>query len=540
MSPNRIGNDPAMTGPRHAYIGVDVGTSGCKAVLLDDSGAVRHTAWRGYKQRRTTEGEVSQDPRDWATATAQTLRACGIASRDGGLEVAAIATTAPAHTAVLVDQHGDPLERAILPYDQRCAKTAERMRTSYGDEFFDRTFVRLGTSWTLPQLAWLREHAPGIWPRIRHMLITKDFVTFLLTGQPVTDPSDAAGTGMYDQRTGAWAADLCRDAGLDAAHLPPIRRATDVAGGLTREWSSITGIPAGTPVIVGATDTAAELYSLNLVTPGSGLVKIASTGTIVAVLEEPHPDPRTLTYPHVSPGLWYTLTATNTAAVAFSWLRETVFAAPQGTPAATYAEMDAVASSVPAGAEGVLFLPFLDGERSPYWDPHLRASFLGLSGAHRRPHLSRAVLEGVCFSLRDCRDLLRSLGVEVSRPILTGGGVESELWRTILASVLGVVCDTASPQGPAIGSAYLAAAAVGGSAPSHNVPSPKPALAPVEPRAGWRATYDNVYPIYIEAARRVAGLSHDLVAGVSAAVPEIAAHGQLDASTRGPRHGDAE
>jgi xylulokinase len=514
-----------MTVPRHAYVGVDVGTSGCKAVLLDDSGAVRHTAWRGYQQRRTTEGEVSQDARDWAEATAQTLRECARFSRDDGLEVAAIAVTAPAHTAVLVDSHGDPLARAILPYDQRSAAIAERMRASYGDAFFARTFVRLGTSWTLPQLAWLREQAPSIWPRIRHMLVTKDYVTFLLTGEAVTDPSDAAGTAMYDQRSAAWAEDLCRDAGLDAAHLPPIRRATDVAGGLTQEWSSITGIPAGTPVIVGATDTAAELYSLDLVTPGTGLVKIASTGTVVAVLEEPRPDPRTLTYPHVSPGLWYTLAATNTAAVAFSWLRETVFAAPQGTPAATYAEMDAVASAVPAGAEGVLFLPFLDGERSPYWDPHLRASFLGLSGAHRRPHLSRAVLEGVCFSLRDCRDLLRGLGVEVSRPILTGGGVESELWRTILASVLGVVGNTASPQGPAIGSAYLAAAAVGGSVPDRAVPSPKPTLAPVEPRLDWQATYDCLYPVYLEATRRVAGLSHDLVARATAAELESAAHG---------------
>jgi xylulokinase len=529
-----------MTAPREAYIGVDVGTSGCKAVLLDGNGVVRHTAWHGYQQRRTTDGEVSQDPRDWADATARTLRECGTASRDGGFEVVAIATTAPAHTAVLVDRHGDPLARAILPYDQRCATTAARMRDSYGDAFFDRTYVRLGTSWTLPQLAWLREQAPEIWPRIRHMLVTKDYITFLLTGRPVTDPSDAAGTAMYDQHQGIWADDLCCDAGLDVGQLPPIHRATEIAGGLTSGWSSITGIAAGTPVIVGATDTAAELYSLNLVTPGTGLVKIASTGTVVAVLQDPHPDQRTLTYPHVLPGLWYTLTATNTAAVAFSWLRETVFAAPHGTPAATYAEMDAVASAVPAGAEGVLFLPFLDGERSPYWDPHLRASFLGLSGAHRRPHLSRAVLEGVCFSLRDCRDLLRNLGVEVPRPILTGGGVGSELWRTILASVLGVVGDTATPQGPAIGSAYLAAAAAGASAPDRAIPTPKPALVPVEPRAEWRATYDFLYPVYLEAAQRVAELSHDLVAGATAAKSEIAASGRSDSSRKGPRDGSAQ
>jgi xylulokinase len=323
------------------------------------------------------------------------------------------------------------------------------------------------------------------------MLVTKDYVSYLLTGNAVTDHSDAAGTAMYDQHRGAWADDLCAAAGLDIAQLPPIHRATDVAGGLTPDWSAITGLAVGTPVIVGATDTAAELFSLGLVAAGTGLVKIASTGTVVAVLEEPHPDPRTLTYPHVLPGLWYTLTA--------------------------------VASSVPAGAEGVLFLPFLDGERSPYWDPHLRASFLGLSSGHRRPHLSRAVLEGVCFSLRDCRDLLKNLGVEVPRPILTGGGIQSELWRTILASVLGVIGDTATPQGPAIGSAYLAAAAVAGVEPGREFPTPEPLLSPVEPRADWCDTYDSLYAIYLEAAHTVAAISHNLVAGAKAAKPAIAA-----------------
>ena len=512
-----------MTNLRDAYIGIDIGTSGCKAVLLDGAGAVKHTSWVGYQPLRTVDGEVSQDPHDWAHAAARTLRECAAVACDESLTVGAIAATAPAHTAVLIGANGEPLARAILPYDQRCASTASRMQRSYGDPFFDRTYVRLSSSWTLPQLAWLREQSPELWPRIRHMLVTKDYVSYLLTGNAVTDHSDAAGTAMYDQHRGAWADDLCAAAGLDIAQLPPIHRATDVAGGLTPDWSAITGLAVGTPVIVGATDTAAELFSLGLVAAGTGLVKIASTGTVVAVLEEPHPDPRTLTYPHVLPGLWYTLTATNTAAVAFSWLRETLFASPQGSPAATYAEMDAVASSVPAGAEGVLFLPFLDGERSPYWDPHLRASFLGLSSGHRRPHLSRAVLEGVCFSLRDCRDLLKNLGVEVPRPILTGGGIQSELWRTILASVLGVIGDTATPQGPAIGSAYLAAAAVAGVEPGREFPTPEPLLSPVEPRADWCDTYDSLYAIYLEAAHTVAAISHNLVAGAKAAKPAIAA-----------------
>jgi xylulokinase len=494
-----------------SYVGIDIGTSGCKAVLLSDAGAVLHTAWEGYAAYRGTDGEVSQDAGDWDRAAAATLAGCGAAAGEAGLDVGGICCTGVAHTMVLLDERDEPLDRAILPFDRRSADAAARMLERFGPALFDRTFVQLGPSWTLPQLAWLRGRSPAMWPRIRRALVTKDYLTYRLTGRAATDPSDAAGTAMFDQLTGDWADDLLLEAGLSRDRVAPVLPATAVAGGLTAEWAAIMGIPAGTPVAVGATDTAAELVSLGATEPGSGLVKIASTGTVVAVLDRPHPNPVVLTYPCAIPARWYQMTATNTAATAYAWLRETVFAATRGEPAATYGEMDEFASGVPPGSEGVLFLPFLEGERSPYWDPDLRAAFLGVSSAHQRSHLARAVLEGVALSIRDCRDQLSGLGISVARPVFTGGGATSRLWRTILASVLDTPGSLATPQGPAVGAAQIAAAAASGQDLIERLAAARPTLEPVEPEARWVPIYDHVYATYREAARGLADISHQMV-----------------------------
>jgi xylulokinase len=210
------------------------------------------------------------------------------------------------------------------------------------------------------------------------------------------------------------------------------------------------------------------------------------------------------------PGQWYTLAATNTAAVAYHWLRETVFAALDHGPAATYADMDRRASRVPAGSEGVLFLPFLEGERTPYWDPQLRGTFLGLSTAHRREHLARAVLEGVALALRGCRDVVEAAGLPVSAPFLAGGGVGSRLWREILVSCLGRPAVLVEPQGPAVGAAILAATSGAASAEEVQARIPRPRLTRMEPRGDWVSTYDALHAIYRDAVQAVTETSHRL------------------------------
>ena len=421
-------------GKNGAVLGVDVGTSSCKTVLVDRRARVIATSSRSYLTRRTADGAATQEPSDWLRAAAATMRECVRSCADYRIE--AIGVTGPAHAAVLVDGAAEPLGPSLLFCDARPESIAESLRASYGEPFFETTFVHLTAAWTFPQLVWLRaELGPSTWARVRYVLPQKDYVRFRMTDVAATDPSDAAGTAMVDQRVGSWDESLLAGAGLTLDQVPPIASARTSAGVLNAAWARRTGIPAGTPVGVGATDTVADLVSVNALEPGASIVKIASTGSVVTVSDRPRPHRQLLTYPLDPPGLWYSAAATNTAATAYSWLRDILAQRPAlGAPA--YRAMDAAAARVPPGAGGLLFLPFLEGERGPYWDRRLRAAFLGLSTAHTQSHLVRAVLEGVAFSLRDCLELMRGLGLEVTQACFTGGGSASRVWRSILAAAL--------------------------------------------------------------------------------------------------------
>lgn len=491
-------------------VGVDVGTSSCKAVLLDRDGAVTHVAHASYPTRHRVDGEATQDPHHWLRAVRETLRSCAAAL--DGAELHGIGITAPAHVGVLTDAAGEPLARSLLAFDGRPAAIAAALRDRYGDPLFESTFVHLSAGWTLPQIHWLREREPAIWPRIRWLLTQKDWIRYRMTGQVLMDASDAAGTAMVDQRDRTWLEPVCRDVGLAPDQLPPIVASTASGGGLSPAWARATGLRAGTPVVVGATDTAAELVSVGAFSGGEGLVKIASTGTVVGVSRDPVLDRRLLTYPHVVPGTWYTLAATNAASTAYDWLRRTVAVRPSATGELPYAEMDRRAARVRPGAEGLLFLPFLAGERSPWWDADLRAAFLGISSAHTFGHLCRAVLEGVAMSLRSCWEAVAEAGLRIDRPVLGGGGVASASWRSILVAVLGTVARLVEPYGPAVGAAILAGAIDCTSASDIRARVATPRTSLVRPRADWSRTYDDLYDVYVLATARTADVSHRLAA----------------------------
>jgi xylulokinase len=497
-----------MGAERGVTIGVDVGTSACKAIALAADGAVLHAAHATYPTRRTSEGEVSQRPDDWLGAVRSTLRSC--ASHLQGHEVTALGITAPAHAAVLADAGGQALGDSLLAFDSRPSRAADELRSRYGRELATRTFVELSAGWTLAQMAWRREHTDIPWARVRWLLTQKDWIRFRLTGTVLMDVTDAAGTAMVDQLTGQWLEDVCADIGFQPEQLPPIVPSTAEAGRLTREWARTTNLPAGLPVVAGATDTAAELVSVDALSVDSSLVKIASTGTVVAVSSQPVVDHRLLTYPHAVPGLWYTLAATNTATVAYQWLRETAFSSLGGRRNATYDEIDSLASRVPPGCDGLLFLPYLSGERTPLWDPHLRGAFLGLSVVHRRGHLARAVLEGVALSLRNCRDLLRQAGFAIEEPFLGGGGTSSLLWRRILVSVLGGPAILAVPHGPALGASILAASIGARTVEELRTSMPTLGRSRVEPVPEWTAAYDALDVTYRIAAEAIRDVSHRL------------------------------
>lgn len=491
------------------FIGIDAGTSCCKTVLLGNDGRILATATQAYSTKRRVGGEVTQSADDWLEAVASTVGSC--VEQAGGLSIEGLSVTAPAHNVVLVGKNKEALSRVVLWSDARPGTKVAELKRVYGDELFERTFADLGPAWTFPQLVWLRENLPReVWSQIRYILTGKDYIRYCMTEVPATDPSDAAGTAMFDQREGVWLESLCRECGLTQEHLPQIRPAFEIGGTLNDSWARRTGLKSGIPVAIGATDTAAELVSVGATDPSSSLIKIASTGTVVTVSEQPRPDRRVLTYPHAVADRWYTLAATNSAATAYQWLKDILFTSSALPSSNFYEKMDSIAGNVPPGAEGILFLPFLNGERSPYWDPGLRAAFLGISSAHGRPHLCRAVLEGVALSLRTCRDLLDELGLPIVEPFFTGGGISSKLWSTILVSVLGEPAQLCEPRGPAVGAALIARAGAQSSSEAPLTRGIELSCHTLQPRSDWQTAYDNLYETYRQTIPSLVEISHRL------------------------------
>lgn len=489
-------------------MGIDVGTSGCKTVVTTPGGRVIASATATYPTNTGPDGHVTQDARSWLAAVRRTIREC-CATVDPH-RIAALAVTGPAHAAVLIDARGEPLAPVLLAFDGRPSGIAAELRAAAGQSLFDTTFVELGPAWTLPQLVWMRRHRPDLWPHIRSVLVVKDFIVHRLTGSLTTDPSDAAGTAMFDQRRREWDSSLVGLSGLTLDQLPSISDSSARAGGVSTAWAHSTGLRTGTPVFVGATDTAVELVSVGALGAGDGLVKIGSTGTVVAVTRQPRPDRRLMTYPHAVANRWYTLAATNTAAAAYRWFVEKVLKA---TSPQAIAEIERDASQVSAGSEGLVFLPFLEGERSPYWDPMLRGAFVGISAGHGRAHFTRALMEGVAFALRNCCDVMDEVGLNLRRPYLTGGGLSSGLWRDIVVAAMGREGRLANPHGPAFGSALLALSAMGLRPPLDKAPPRPRRERQVIPRPAWVNTYKASMRVFLIAVSSTTKLSHEIAGG---------------------------
>lgn len=485
------------------WLGIDIGTSRCKAVVLDGGGRLVAQGAADIATRRRPDGEITQRPQDWLRAVAHAGREAVRGAPQVAIE--AVALTAPAHVAVLSDMAGTPLTASLLAFDGRPRDAARAIRARYGDDLFRSTYVHLTAGWTLSQLGWLHQQEPSWWSSIHSILPEKDWVRFQMTGASTTDPSDAAGTGLYDQANGMWLNELVEDLGIGRHTLPAVAHAEDPGGAINRAWARRLGVNVGTPVLIGATDTAAELVSVDAMRAGTGLVKVASTGTVVGVSDEPLPDARLMTYPHPYDGLWYTVGATSAATVAYQWFRESVLGRKGREPTYAYAEMDALAARVRAGSDGLVFVPSLQGERTPGWDERARGAFIGLTTAHDVRHLSRAILEGVGFSIRSCRDLLREVGAEPAQIRLTGGGMASRVWRSIIVDIIGTDARI-GPEGPALGAALIAAWSTG----ARDVRSVGPVRSIAHDRAAAQ-DYDRAYQRFLLAvasARIVDRASH--------------------------------
>ena len=449
-------------------LGLDFGTGGCKVTALHADGSFAGEASVEYPTHHDHPGWSEQDPSDWWAALREAL--AKLAAK--GVDLAAVAAVSPdgsTHNAVLLDADWHPVRRTIMWTDQRATAECDALRRDgLAEGIFETCYQMPAPTWTLPQLMWLKAHEPEVLERTAHVLFVKDYVRFLLTGEAGTDRIEAQGTLFFDMARQQWDPELVSLAGLRLEALPRILEPTDVVGRVTAAAAAETGIPVGTPVICGTSDSAVEDYGAGAIEPGDLILKLATAGNVNSMTAEAHPHPKTLTYGHVVPGMWYSVSATNAAALCMRWLRDALYApaAPAGgagvaAPRSLWALMDGEAEASPLGANGVMFHPYLQGERCPYWDANLRASFTGVSIASTRGDFCRALMEGVAFSLRDCYRTLEEMNLPVKRIFLIGGGARSEIWSEIVANVFNRPVAVPVPGDASFGACLLAGVGIG-------------------------------------------------------------------------------
>ena len=435
-------------------LGLDVGTSGLKAVALDAAGRVVAEAGATYDLLTPRPGWTEQRPEDWIQGARSALR--DISAQLGllGAVPLALGLSGQMHGLVPLNAQGEVLRPALLWNDQRTAAQVELIEARIPrSDLVARTGNRAVTGFQLPKILWMHSEEPELFARLRHALIPKDYLGYVFTGQMIAEPSDASGVGALNLARGTWDEGILRELGLDPALFPPLIASVDRVGSLTPHWAQELDLPAGLPVVAGGGDNAAAAIALGLSSaqPQTGSLSLGTSGVIFAPLTTPTPDPqgRVHLFAHADGG-FNLLGVTLAAAGSLNWLRDKL--APE-TPIETLIDE---AAAVAPGAEGVTFLPYLAGERSPLMDPHARASFTGLSLAHGRAHLVRAVMEGAAAALEGAYAVIRPLS-SLSSLLSTGGGARSELWLGMVSGATGVeVRTTEARPGPAHGAAILA------------------------------------------------------------------------------------
>ena len=435
-------------------LGVDFGGGASKATLLGTDGRIAATHTVEYPTAYPKSGWAEQDPEHWYAAICENIRGVLSKSQVRPADIGMVALDAATHTAVLLDEDFQVLRPAIYWTDTRSAEEAAELRETYGDSIRRLTLHSPDTIWTLPQLLWVKRHEPSIWSRTRYLLFAKDMVRYRLTGEYGTDEIEAGGSMLFDYEKGRWSPELCGILDFPPENLPPVHRPTDPAGRVMKAAAADTGLMEGTPVCWGTTDTVMEVLAAGAVETGRMTVKLATAGRICIVTDRPYPHRDLVNYTHVVPGLWYPGTATKSAAASYRWYRDSF--------GGSYRDLDAGAAAVEAGCGGLLFHPYLSGELTPYADPDLRGSFTGIRPGHGRGHFSRAVLEGVAFSLLECRRVLEELGIpHEHEAVIIGGGAASPLWRQIVADMLGISLRRMETSDSSFGSAMLAGVAAG-------------------------------------------------------------------------------
>jgi xylulokinase len=444
-----------------AYVlGIDVSTTATKALIVDGDGQVVAVAATEYPFDTPHPLWSEQDPAIWWYAAIQSIRQVLAQSKLDPKAIAAVGLTGQMHGLVLLDQTGAVLRPAILWNDQRTGAQCDEIRARVGKaEFIRITGNDALTGFTAPKILWVREEEPEVFARAAKFLLPKDYLRYRLTGDFATDRAGGAGTVLFDLRTRDWSPDLLKRLEIPAGFVAPTHEGPQVTGVVSAQAAAATGLAAGTPVVAGGGDQAAGAVGVGAVSEGIVSLALGTSGVVFATVNSPFYDPegRLHAFCHAVPGRWHLMGVMLAAGGSLRWYRDTL------APGVAYDDLLAPAAAIRPGSEGLLYLPYLTGERTPYPDPLARGAFVGLTVRHAQPHLTRAVLEGVAFGLRDSFELMKEVGLtQITQVRVSGGGARSALWRQILADVLDAELVTVNTtEGAAYGAAILAGVGAG-------------------------------------------------------------------------------
>jgi len=450
-------------------IGVDVGTSGTKGIAVDGTGRLLASALVEYPLHSPKPNWAEQDPADWKRAAFLVLSKLAQALGGNAASVKGIGLTGQMHGSVFLDAAKNVLRPAILWCDQRTAPQCEAITAKVGEKrLIEMVCNPALTGFTAPKILWLRDNEPAIYDLVRKVLLPKDYIRYELTGEFATDVADASGTLLFDVKNRTWHGELLSVLGIPADWMPQAYEGPEVTGRLTPAAAAATGLPAGIPVIAGGGDQAAGGVGCGIVRRGVISSTVGTSGVVFAFSDEVTMDPqgRVHTFCHSVPGKWHVMGVMLSAGGSLRWFRDALCQNEKAVAAETgcdpYEYITAAAAAQPLGAEGLLFLPYLTGERTPHKDPYAKGAFVGMSLRHGRAHMARAVLEGVAYGMRDSLEIMREMGVAITQVRASGGGARSSVWRQIQADVNNAPLVLINvDEGPAYGAALLAMVGTG-------------------------------------------------------------------------------
>jgi len=442
-------------------LGIDIGTGGTRALIVGEDGRILASATEEHEAFASPKiGWAEQRPEDWWRATGIAVRKALDQSNLRGDQISCVGFSGQMHGAVMLDAAGEVVRPALIWCDVRTEKQCKELNERIGSErLIQLTCNPALPNFTLTKLLWVRENEPESWKRVRYVMLPKDYVRFRLTGERAIDAADASGTLMLDVASRKWSAEVLEAVQINASLLPTVFESPDICAKISAVGAEATGLAAGTPVVAGAGDQAAGATGMGIVTPGAVSATIGTSGVVFAATDRPALDPRGRlhTFCHAVPGRWHVMGVTQAAGLSLRWFRDRLACPSTKSGGDPYETLTAEAATVPAGADGLLWAPYLMGERTPHLDAEARGALVGLTASHTRAHVVRAILEGVAFSLKDTFTIFEEMNVPVKSIRLGGGGARSSLWRQIQADVYGHEVEIVeAEEGAAYGAAILA------------------------------------------------------------------------------------